>query len=199
MHKGTICVQLRMRDVILLVFSSLEFIFRFFPVFIIIYYIVSEKYRNSVLLLGSLIFYGMSEFVYVGLLLFSAVVNGELNNLHGLIYHSPGMLLLLSVAVNYSTGRWIPGKNGKRRKSVLAIGVLYNMGVLAAFKYTRFLPLPIGISFYTFQAVSYLADIYRGVITPDKKISRFATYLCMFPQLTAGPLVSYEQIRPQLS
>ena len=116
MHKGTICVQLRMRDVILLVFSSLEFIFRFFPVFIIIYYIVSEKYRNSVLLLGSLIFYGMSEFVHVGLLLFSAVVNGELNNLHGLIYHSPGMLLLLSVAVNYSTGRWIPGKNGKRRK-----------------------------------------------------------------------------------
>lgn len=199
MHKGTICVQLRMRDVILLVFSSLEFIFRFFPVFIIIYYIVSDKYRNSVLFFGSLIFYGMSEFIYVGLLLFSAVVNGELNNLHGLLYHSPGMLLLLSVAVNYSTGRLIPGKNGKGRKGVLAMGVLYNMGVLAAFKYSRFLPLPIGISFYTFQAVSYLADIYRGVITPEKKLSRFATYLCMFPQLTAGPLVSYEQIRPQLS
>lgn len=156
-----------------MVFSSFDFVFRFFPVFLIIYYIVPSKYRNSVLFLGSLIFYALGEPVYVG-------------------------LLFLSALVNYVMGRWIPSKDGRRRKSVLAAGVIYNIGILAAFKYLPFLTLPIGISFYTFQAVSYLADVYRGVLVPERRFDRFATYLCMFPQLTAGPLIGYEQIQTQL-
>lgn len=157
-----------------LVFGSFEFIFRFFPVFLIIYYITKEKYRNAVLFLGSLIFYAWGEPMYVGLLFLSAVVN-------------------------FFLGRGIRRKDDRPAKGILAMGVIYNIGILAVFKYTPFLPLPIGISFYTFQAVSYLADIYRGVITAEKSFSRFATYLCMFPQLTAGPLVSYEQISGRLA
>ena len=156
-----------------MVFSSFDFIFRFFPVFLIIYYIVPSKYRNSVLFLGSLIFYALGEPVYVG-------------------------LLFLSALVNYVMGRCIPAKDGSSRKGVLAAGVIYNIGILVAFKYLPFLTLPIGISFYTFQAVSYLADVYRGVLVPERRFDRFATYLCMFPQLTAGPLIGYEQIQTQL-
>ncbi len=158
---------------LIVVFSGFEFIFRFFPVFLITYYIASPKFRNCVLFLGSLLFYAWGEPVYVGLLFASALVN-------------------------YIMGRWIPGKNGAGRKGVLTAGVVYNIGILAAFKYMPFLTLPIGISFYTFQAVSYLVDVYRGVLVPEKRFDRFATYLCMFPQLTAGPLVGYEQMQGQL-
>ena len=157
----------------IVVFSSFDFIFRFFPVFLILYYLVPLKYRNGVLFLGSLVFYALGEPVYVGLLFLSALVN-----------------FLLA-------GR-IPRKDGNRSRLVTAAGILYNIGILAAFKYTPFLTLPIGISFYTFQAVSYLLDVYRGVLEPEKRFDRFATYLCMFPQLTAGPLVGYEQMQGQL-
>lgn len=157
-----------------MVFGSLDFILKFFPFFLIIYYMVPGIYRNSVLFLGSLIFYAYGEPKYVGVLLLSAVVN-------------------------YALGRWMRAGDGRARKGVLLLGVLYNIGLLAAFKYVSALSLPIGISFYTFQAVSYLADIYRGVIPAEKRFARFATYLCMFPQLTAGPLVSYEQMGTQLA
>lgn len=156
-----------------MVFSSFEFIFRFFPVFLVVYYLVPSKYRNSVLFIGSLIFYALGEPVYVCLLFASAVVN-------------------------YIVGRFIKKKDGSCRKGVLAAGVIYNIGILAVFKYAPDMALPIGISFYTFQAVSYLADVYRGVILAEKRFDRFATYLCMFPQLTAGPLVGYEQISGRL-
>ena len=156
-----------------MVFSSFEFIFRFFPFFLVVYYLVPLKYRNCVLFLGSLIFYAMGEPVYV-------------------------WLLLLSAVVNYIIGRFIRTRNGRCRKGILAAGVVYNVGILAVFKYVPSMVLPIGISFYTFQAVSYLADVYRGVIRAEKRFDRFATYLCMFPQLTAGPLIGYEQISARL-
>lgn len=156
-----------------MVFGSLNFIFRFIPVFLIIYYIVPRTYRNAVLFLGSLIFYAVGEPVFVG-------------------------LLFLSALFHYLIGLAIQGKDGKKRKSVLVFGVICDLLVLSTFKYVDSLALPIGISFYTFQSISYLADVYRGVIEKEKNFGRFATYLCMFPQLTAGPLVSYGQIAPAL-
>jgi len=141
--------------------------------FLVVYYVVPRKYRNFVLFLGSLVFYALGEPVYV-------------------------VLLLLSTIVNYLFGQFIRQKNGGRRKSILAAGVIYNIGILGLFKYIPGLSLPIGISFYSFQAVSYLADVYRGIIDAEKRYDKFATYLCMFPQLTAGPLVGYEQIRDRL-
>lgn len=163
-------VRHKMRDGIALVFGSLEFLFRFLPVFLITYYISPEKYRNIVLFAGSIIFYAMGEPVYV-------------------------TLLLLSALMNYAAGRLLIKEDGTRRRAVFAAGVLYSLLLLISFKYSKTLALPIGISFYTFQAVSYLTDVYRQEIPAEKRFLRFATYLCMFPQLTAGPLVSYEQMR----
>lgn len=152
-----------------MVFSSLEFIFRFFPVFILIYYLTPMKLRNGVLFIGSLIFYAIGEPVYVSLLLGSCVVN-------------------------YFIGRMLINDQGKKRKAVFILGILCNVSLLMTFKYVKSLVLPIGISFYTFQAVSYLADIYRQERKAEVKFFRFSTYLCMFPQLTAGPLIPYEQM-----
>ncbi len=170
-----------------MLFSSTEFLFRFLPVFMILYLSVPEKYRNLVLLSGSLIFYGVGEPYYV-------------------------LLLIFSVLVNYGIGRLIFTKEKKTAKIVLILSLVYNFGVLFLFKYWDFvaedlnrllsgekipilsLTLPLGISFYTFQIVSYLLDCYRGKIKEEPSLTAFAAYVAMFPQLIAGPIVKYEEV-----
>ncbi|MCM1387622.1 MAG: MBOAT family protein [Bacillus sp. (in: Bacteria)] len=170
-----------------MLFSSVEFLFRFLPVFMLIYLLVPDKYRNVVLLSGSLVFYGVGEPYYV-------------------------LLLILSIVLNYGAGRLILEKKEKLGKPVLISALLYNFGVLFLFKYWDFaaenlnrlfhggkipllsLALPLGISFYTFQIASYLIDCYMGRIKETVPFTAFASYVTMFPQLIAGPIVKYEEV-----
>ncbi|MBO5208620.1 MAG: MBOAT family protein [Lachnospiraceae bacterium] len=176
-----------------MLFSSVEFLFRFLPIFMIIYLLVPEKYRNVVLLSGSLIFYGVGEPYYV-------------------------LLLIFSVCINYGISRsFLRLEKGKiARKSILVLALIFNFALLFVFKYWDFvartmngilqgnhipileLALPLGISFYTFQMVSYLLDSYCGKIDKNVTFIEFATYVSMFPQLIAGPIVKYEEVAPQM-
>ena len=154
-----------------MIFSSLEFIFRFLPVYLAVYYIVPAGWRNAVLLAGSLCFY----------------IYGTLG--HPLYI----ILLLLSAAAAFACGRAIgESRSARGRKAALAAGLCCSLGMLAVFKYLGHLPL--GISFYTFQICSYLADVYRGTIPAERSAFRLAGYVCMFPQLLSGPLIRYRQV-----
>ncbi|MDE7177414.1 MAG: MBOAT family protein [Lachnospiraceae bacterium] len=184
-----------------MLFSSVGFLFWFLPIFIIIY-VVLPKYRNSILLLGSLIFYGVGEPYFV-------------------------LLLLLSVLVNYALScymYWEPAspqtnrkkKAARRKKRALLLAVLLDLCVLFLFKYWDFaagsvnalagqgllpllsLTLPLGISFYTFQMISYQIDCYCGVVEKRADLLTYATYVCMFPQLIAGPIVRYGEVSERL-
>lgn len=182
-----------------MVFSSLEFIFYFLPIFFLIYYLVPDKGKNIVLLIGSLVFYAYGvkdEPWYFALILLSILVN---------FYLAKGM---------------DKTENQQRKKFFLVTGILYNFGWLFLFKYASFtaeninylmermgnkslispfsLILPIGISFYTFQIVSYLIDVYRGTVKAEESIITLGTYLCMFPQLIAGPIVTYSSVSARL-
>ena len=173
-----------------MVFSSLEFILYFLPAFLLVYHLLPQRLRNSWLLLCSLGFYAWGTREHPEYFL----------------------LLLLSVVINFGLGRAL-GRS--RRKAVLAAGLLFNFGTLFLFKYSGFcagavnsllgtsirtpeLVLPIGISFYTFQAASYLIDVYRGSISAERNSLYFATYITMFPKLISGPIVRYTSIRQQL-
>ncbi len=184
-----------------MLFSSVGFLFRFLPIFIFIY-LTFPKYRNIVLLTGSLIFYGVGEPYFV-------------------------LLLLLSVLVNYGFSCYMfweprsPQKNrrkkaARRRKRALTLAVTFDLGVLFVFKYWDFaagsinalagqgilpllsLALPLGISFYTFQMLSYQIDCYRGTLEKRVGLIPFATYVCMFPQLIAGPIVRYSEVAERM-
>ena len=182
-----------------MVFSSIAFIMYFMPVFFLVYYILPASYKNAWLFLASLGFY------YYG-------VRGN-----------PGYLLLMimSVVVNFVAGKLIEAQKTKRaRKAWLLVGIVYDLGWLILFKYLGFLIenlnalfgamhvkvqletwnliLPIGISFYTFQIISYLVDVYRRETKAEKSLISLGTYLCMFPQLIAGPIVNYHLIQEQL-
>ena len=171
----------------------------FMPVFFLVYYILPASYKNAWLFLASLGFY------YYG-------VRGN-----------PGYLLLMimSVVVNFVAGKLIEAQKTKRaRKAWLVVGIVYDLGWLILFKYLGFLIenlnalfgamhvkvqletwnliLPIGISFYTFQIISYLVDVYRRETKAEKSLISLGTYLCMFPQLIAGPIVNYHLIQEQL-
>ena len=185
-----------------MLFSSVGFLFRFLPIFIIVY-LVLPKFRNSILLLGSLIFYGVGEPYFV-------------------------LLLLLSVLTNYGLNCYMfwepraPQSNRKqkakrRKKCALAAAAALDLGVLFVFKYWDFaagsintlagqkalplfsLALPLGISFYTFQMISYQVDCYRGTVQKRADFLTFATYICMFPQLIAGPIVRFGEISDRLA
>ena len=181
-----------------MVFSSIAFIMYFMPVFFLVYYILPAS-KNAWLFLASLGFY------YYG-------VRGN-----------PGYLLLMimSVVVNFVAGKLIAAQKTKRaRKAWLVVGIVYDLGWLILFKYLGFLIenlnalfgamhvkvqletwnliLPIGISFYTFQIISYLVDVYRRETKAEKSLISLGTYLCMFPQLIAGPIVNYHLIQEQL-
>ena len=182
-----------------MVFSSIAFIMYFMPVFFLVYYILPASYKNAWLFLASLGFY------YYG-------VRGN-----------PGYLLLMimSVVVNFVAGNLIEAQKTKwARKAWLVVGIVYDLGWLILFKYLGFLIenlnalfgamhvkvqletwnliLPIGISFYTFQIISYLVDVYRRETKAEKSLISLGTYLCMFPQLIAGPIVNYHLIQEQL-
>ncbi|WP_455436673.1 MBOAT family O-acyltransferase [Hungatella hathewayi] len=177
-----------------MVFSSLLFLFRFLPVLLIVYFVAPRRYRNGVLFLGSLIFYGWGEPVYISLLLFSTLVD----YIHGRLV-------------------WRFMEEGKQQRARLCVAssVIINLGLLGVFKYADFLmetvgrlfgiplslpglALPIGISFYTFQTMSYTIDIYRKEAAPQKNIIDFGAYVSMFPQLIAGPIVRYHTIAEEL-
>ncbi len=175
-----------------MVFSSILFLFYFLPAILILYYLDPKKKRNFVLFFGSLFFYAWGEPVYV-------------------------ILLLLSTIFNYFIGLKIDkeDKNPKRKKRILTIGIVLNVLLLVIFKYTNFLieminlilvhdipmtniTLPIGISFFTFQTMSYIIDVYRKNAKAQKNYIDFGTYVALFPQLIAGPIVRYNSIDEQL-
>lgn len=176
-----------------MVFSSLLFLFRFLPVMLLLYFAVPEKFKNGVLFAGSLIFYGWGEPVYVALLLFSTAVDF----LHGKL-----------------VGRYKRAGNIAAAKLAVASSVIINLALLGFFKYAGFLTgslhslfggvpvinpaLPIGISFYTFQTMSYTIDVYRGRAGVQNSIVAFGAYVSMFPQLIAGPIVRYGTIEKEL-
>ena len=161
-----------------MVFSSLLFLFLFLPAVLILYSIAPKRCKNLVLFLVSLIFYAWGEPVYFVLMLFSTVVDYT----HG---------LLVDFFLN---------KGQKRNAQIaLALSVCINLGLLGFFKYSGLdLPLPIGISFYTFQTMSYTIDVYRRETTVQRNIIDFGTYVTLFPQLIAGPIVRYQTIADEL-
>ena len=172
-----------------MVFSSLTFLLLFFPAVMFTYYIVPVRFCEPVLLLFSLVFYAWGEPVYI-------------------------FLILFSIGINYVCGLAME-KEPDKAKNHLIYAVTVNLFILAFFKYYGFLldsfntqfhthipvkrlPLPIGISFYTFQVLSYIIDLYRGKIRCQKNIIRFGLYISMFPQLIAGPIVRYSEIEGEL-
>lgn len=159
-----------------MVFSSILFLFRFLPIFFICYFVAPERMRNLILFLGSLIFYAWGEPVYVVLMLFSTISD----YIHGLLIEK------------------FREKRGAT-KALLVSSVIINLGLLGFFKYSGLdLPLPIGISFYTFQTMSYTIDVYRGEVPAQKNILDFAVFVTMFPQLIAGPIVKYRDVAKEL-
>ena len=177
-----------------MVFSSLEFLFLFLPLFLILYYLLSDRWKNRFLFAGSMVFYGFGiswNIYYMALIVFSVALN-----------------YLAAGAIEY-----IRRKNKIRHtkeaaekrtgeKAVLILGLCYNFGVLLFFKYAGFftqnIVFPLGISFYTFQISSYLIDVYRKKTRAEKDMFRLGAYLTMFPQLIAGPIVTYGSVRWQL-
>lgn len=178
-----------------MVFSSLLFLCRFLPIVLLVYFIAPVSLRNLVLFISSLIFYAWGEPAYIFIMLFSTVFD-------------------------YLIGRWIGYSKSKNNKKVakfaLAISVIGNLSILFLFKYSNLvvdtansifnsdlssldLALPIGISFYTFQTMSYSIDVYRGEVDVQKNIINFGAYVSLFPQLIAGPIVRYKTIEKELN
>lgn len=166
-----------------MIFSSIYFIYYFLIIFLILYFITPKKYKNYTLLLGSLFFYFYGDSKYI-------------------------VLLLISSLVNYILGRLISKKN---KKLFLIIGLIFNFGLLFYFKYFNFflsninslfktninlfsIMLPLGISFYTFKNASYLIDVYKNKVNPEKNFINYFTYIAMFPSLIQGPIVRYKDI-----
>ncbi len=179
-----------------MVFSSITFLFFFLPLTLLIYVIAGRKFRNIILLFASLLFYSWGEGIYL-------------------------LVMLVSILLNYLCGISIIRKGSDSpSRFVLASGIVANIGILAFFKYANFivdnlnslfdalsLPvvlldpvhLPIGISFFTFQAVSYLVDVYRKNVEPQQNLIRLSLYISLFPQLIAGPIVRYHHIARELA
>ena len=166
-----------------MLFSSNTFLFGFLPAVVVLYYLCPRRYRNVLLLVSSLIFYGWGEPKYL-------------------------LLMLVSILLNYFCGL-AAGKRQTQQRSVrgvLIVGVVLNLGMLGFFKYGTFffgsafpdIPLPIGISFYIFQAMSYLIDVCRREVEVQKNVLTFGTYVTLFPQLIAGPIVRYRDVAEML-
>ena len=176
-----------------MVFSSTIFLCVYLPLVLLGYYICPKKGRNLFLLIVSLVFYAWGEPKYV-------------------------FLMIFSILVNYIFGRLMDKhrENKKRLKLMLVLSVVIDLGLLSVFKYTDFIitnvnaifgssfdllkiALPIGISFYTFQAMSYTIDVYRNDVRVQKNLIDFGMYITMFPQLIAGPIVRYADVQDQLA
>lgn len=178
-----------------MVFSSIAFLLYFLPLFLLVYYASPKQFKNYVILLFSIVFYawGAPKFVFI---------------------------LLATTAISFYLVKWMDqSKERKKKRLLLAVSIIINLGLLAFFKYANFfidnfnqafeslgynavawtnIILPIGISFYTFQTLTYSVDVYRGVHKPLEKLSNYVLYIIMFPQLIAGPIVRYNSIADQI-
>lgn len=175
-----------------MVFSSIEFLYVFLPITFLCYFLVPRKFKNAVLLFFSLLFYFWGEPKYT-------------------------LLMVFTITFSYFAGRLVEVKRNTRvAKPLLILSVGVPLGLLAVFKYADFiissfnavtgadisllhLALPIGISFYTFQALSYIVDVYRGTVPAQKNFISLACYITLFPQLIAGPIVRYTIVADDLS
>lgn len=176
-----------------MVFSKPIFLFGFLPIVLILYYLAPRKLKNTVLLIMSLIFYAWGEPKLV-------------------------ILMILTILADYIAGLLINKFSGNKSvsKLILILTLVINLGLLGVFKYADFvidsinvfvggkfdllgIALPIGISFYTFQALSYVIDVYKKVVPVEKNVLNFATYVTLFPQLIAGPIVQYKTVASELS
>ena len=176
-----------------MVFSSVGFLFFFLPLVLALYFGVSFKYKNIVLLLFSLVFYAWGEPRYV-------------------------LFMSVSILMNYGYGVWIDRaeRNEKKKTFILTFAIAVNIGLLGFFKYANFLvdminstfntslelhpiPLPVGISFYTFHALSYLIDVYRKTEKAQRNLYKLSLYITFFPQLVAGPIIRYNAVAKQLN
>ncbi len=175
-----------------MLFSSITFLYYFLPIVMIVYFVVPNMYRNVVLLIFSLLFYAWGEPIYI-------------------------LLMIFTIVESYLIGRCIEHSECHRKKKMyLGIGVILGISLLLYFKYSDFiilnineianteidllkLSLPIGISFFTFQTISYVIDVYRRDVSASNNIINYATYVCMFPQLIAGPIVRYADINDELT
>ncbi|WP_250674638.1 MBOAT family O-acyltransferase [Paraclostridium ghonii] len=174
-----------------MVFSSLVFLFVFLPIIIFLYYISNDKYKNYLLLTASLFFYAWGEPTYI-------------------------IIMLISILFNFIFGKKVEiYSNEKNRSFWLVVSVVFNISMLGVFKYTGFfigninglfgsditnpgISLPLGISFFTFQAMSYVIDVYRDDAKVQKNLLHLALYISLFPQLVAGPIVRYQTIADQI-
>ena len=175
-----------------MVFSSILFLFRFFPIAMLVYYIAPRRYKNLVLLLESLVFYSWGEVRYFP-------------------------IMIASILVDYIASNGIQRHRQSRGacRGFLLLSVVFNLGMLGFFKYTNFLlanlsgltglsfptlglTLPLGISFYTFQTMSYTIDVYRGKVRAENNIIDFGAFVVLFPQLIAGPIVRYTDVSREL-
>ena len=171
-----------------MIFSSIEFLLFFLPVFLVVYRLVPDRMKNAVLLLGSLIFYAYGEPKFLVLLMVSVLVN-----------YFFGLHIGQGARQKGTDRKQKKRKYDCRRKCLFVTAIALNVGVLALFKSgIGEVGLPLGISFYTFQILAYLIDVYRGDVGREISFLRFATYIIMFPQLISGPLVSYGEMRDSL-
>ncbi len=175
-----------------MVFSSIEFLYYFLPAVMLIYFLAPKRLKNLMLFVSGLGFYAWGEPVYV-------------------------VVMLISTAVDYTAGiLMFRTEDERKRKACLIISVVINLGLLFTFKYSSFavetfngifktaipapdLPLPIGISFFTFQSMSYTIDLYRRKISVQRSFINFAAYVTCFPQIVAGPIVKYQDIAAELN
>ncbi len=179
-----------------MVFSSIVFLLYFLPVFLLVYFAVDQKYKNAVILIGSIYFYswGAPRFIFV---------------------------ILLTTLIDFYLVGWMDrSKSETRRKAILLFSVSMNLGLLVYFKYSDFfidnfnvlltalgaknilwvkLVLPIGISFYTFETITYVVDVYRRVHKPLEKFWDYQLYIILFPKLIAGPIIRYHEIADQIA
>ena len=175
-----------------MVFSSIMFMFKFLPIAFLIYYLVPYKFKNFTILVLSLLFYSWGEPRYI-------------------------LIMFASIFVDFFISRGIEANRERKNMTrvLLVMSVCFNLGMLFFFKYTNFfienintltgtsleylkLTLPLGISFYTFQTMSYTIDVYLGKVKAEKNIINFGAFVCLFPQLIAGPIVKYSDISEEL-
>ena len=175
-----------------MVFSSIVFLYIFLPIMLIIYFIVPNKFKNAVMIAASLIFFAWGEIRYI-------------------------FIMLLLAVMDYICGKKINQywENKKKKRLFLFIDVSVNLLILFFFKYADFIigninnithlnipllhiPLPIGVSFNTFQSLSYIIDVYRGTVKYEKNFYNYLAYTTLFPQIIAGPIVRYENVDEEL-
>ena len=175
-----------------MVFSSIVFLYIFLPIMLLFYFIVPSKFKNAIMILASLVFFAWGEIRYI-------------------------FIMLVLAVMDFVCGKKITKYRDNKKKKIifLMINVVVNLGILFFFKYADFIisninnltglsipllniPLPIGVSFNTFQSLSYIIDVYRGTVKCEKSFYNYLTYTTLFPQIIAGPIVRYETVDEEL-